>query len=475
MNTLIALALPLLLAAGLGAASASAEAQTTPPAPADAQPLVPSLPDYLPALQEPAAVACPWAPPPLVVENPPLPPAPEAVWVGSYWVWRGGWWWVHGRWVLPPRPRHAWVPPYYELRRGLVIFVDGYWAAPGTVFIPPPQRVPLMPPAPGTRPGHPPIGPDGVFLPPPPGSRPGLVVPAPMGLSPTVLMHAPAVVQAGMKVQLSPSSYEPGTQDITVVAPATATASGRPVNLWVPRHPMRAVPHERPAWSAPPAPGRVPAPAPPVQGDPRWKWQDATPRPAQPQPRAPLFDFHRIEPSPQGPHEDSHQGARDGRREGADGWRGDEDGPEGDGRPGDGRQGHRDDRGQQPVPLRSPAARRPGDASSGDASSGDASSGDGSPGDSRSGDSHRWSVPRNDGAASTPWPAPQPRVPLAPAPDAGKGRATPLPGAGPRRGGTLERDPNVNRSREGGRERDMPVREAPACRWSPGGGSSCSP
>src|SRR5207302_1524838 len=84
-----------------------------------------------PPLAEPAPIAIGWAPPPMLVEVPPPAPFPYSVWVGGYWVWQGNWAWAHGHWMEPPRPSYVWVHPYYEHRSGQVIFISGYWSAPG--------------------------------------------------------------------------------------------------------------------------------------------------------------------------------------------------------------------------------------------------------------------------------------------------------------------------------------------------------
>jgi len=56
-----------------------------------------------PPQEEPAPVAVDWAPPPMLVEDVPPPPYPDAVWTGGYWAWQGRWVWSAGRWSRPPR------------------------------------------------------------------------------------------------------------------------------------------------------------------------------------------------------------------------------------------------------------------------------------------------------------------------------------------------------------------------------------
>jgi outer membrane lipoprotein SlyB len=49
-------------------------------------------------------------PPPAVpVETVIVAPGPGYVWVGGEWAWNGGWYWVSGRWCLPPYPHAIWV------------------------------------------------------------------------------------------------------------------------------------------------------------------------------------------------------------------------------------------------------------------------------------------------------------------------------------------------------------------------------
>jgi hypothetical protein len=203
-----------------------------------------------PPLSQPEPVLVPWAPPPMLVEAPPMMPFPGAVWIGGFWTWHGNWVWAAGRWVATPQPNYVWVQPYYEHRDAAVVFVNGYWAAPGVVFVPPPPTlyIRFVEVGRGVVPGPRPIGPMGVFVPPPPGSRPGIIVPAPIGTAPAVMMSAPAVMNVGMRVQnnvnttinnvnntrVTNITNVTNVTNVTVVAPATATASGQAYQANVP-------------------------------------------------------------------------------------------------------------------------------------------------------------------------------------------------------------------------------------------------
>ena len=227
-----------------------------------------------PLTYQPPPIAVAWAPPPMLVEIVPLTPFASAVWVGGYWVWNGNWVWAHGRWSAPPQPDYGWVNPYYEHRAGRVVFIDGFWAAPGVSFQAPAIGLPiaLATVTVGVSPGPRPIGPEGIFVPAPPGSRVGLIVPAPLGTAPAVVTSAPPVVSVGMRIvapnsnvnvvgnrigNVSNVSNVTNVTNITnvmIVAPASATASGQAVNASVPAQ----------AHLAAALPSVVRAPAPPV-------------------------------------------------------------------------------------------------------------------------------------------------------------------------------------------------------------------
>jgi len=247
-------------------------------------------PDYEP---EPVAIA--WAPPPMLVEDVPPPPDPYAVWTGGYWTWQGDWVWCAGRWVDPPRREYVWVQPYYEHRAERVIFIPGYWSTPDAEFIAPPIDRPIAWAYvnEGVVIGPPPEGPVGIFVPPPPGSRPGLIIPAPIGTPPAVVLSAPPVMAVGMRVSgtLALDSHRTindnrvtnyrvaslhRVANVTVQAPAAATATGRAYQAQVPHqaHLAAAMPAQvvarapRPAMRTPVAayvPGRALAALPPPQ------------------------------------------------------------------------------------------------------------------------------------------------------------------------------------------------------------------
>src|SRR5207342_1419218 len=116
-----------------------------------------------------------------------------------------------------------------------VIFIDGHWAPPGMVFVPPPRTLPIVyaRPAYGVVPGPRPIGPEGCFIPAPPGSRRGIIVPAPIGTAPAVVTSAPAVFAPGMRVNANVHvnnsvhvTNVTNVTNVTIVAPAGVTASG---------------------------------------------------------------------------------------------------------------------------------------------------------------------------------------------------------------------------------------------------------
>lgn len=206
-----------------------------------------------PPLLQPPPVRVAWAPPPMLVESPPPMPYDGAVWIGGYWVWEGNWVWAHGRWAPPPRSGYAWVHPYYENRGGSVVFVSGFWAAPGVSFVAPSLSINIAfgAVAAGVLAGPRPIGPEGVFVPPPPGSHVGLIVPAPIGTPPAVVMSAPPIVREGMHISINNNSTTVNNNvssvrnvtnvtnitRVTIIAPANATANGQPVNASVPMQP----------------------------------------------------------------------------------------------------------------------------------------------------------------------------------------------------------------------------------------------
>ena len=217
-------------------------------APAQSGPLPPELiyRDYRPSESQPAAVAVPWAPPPMLAEAIPPQPSSDVYWTGGYWAWQGQWLWVPGQWARPPRPHDYWQAPYYEHRKDRVIFVDGHWSPPGASFVPPRQDlfIALAVIAAGVAIGHVAQGPQGVFLPPPPGSYHGLIVPAPIGTSPAVMLRAPAIFAPGMRVIHNErivnehnTTIINNTNMVTIQAPAATTANHQAVNQTVPAAP----------------------------------------------------------------------------------------------------------------------------------------------------------------------------------------------------------------------------------------------
>ena len=218
---------------------------------------------------QPAPIAIGWAPPPLLVEQPPPPPYPGLIWTGGYWSWDGTWLWVHGRWMAPPRPGYRYVQPYYEHRGDMVVFINAHWSSPQVAFIPPSPMVhiPVAQPARGTVRGPLPLGPQGIFVPPPPGSRQGIIIPAPMGTPPAVVTGAPPVVEVGMRVDRHGSN----DRNLTIVAPAGVTTTGRPLQTVVPaqahlaaglpplvRAPLPASHGDKPSSAIPPTPRQAP-------------------------------------------------------------------------------------------------------------------------------------------------------------------------------------------------------------------------
>ena len=209
-----------------------------------------------PPLIQPEPIAVSWAPPAMLIEVPPLAPFPMAVWTGGYWDWHDRWIWSAGRWMAPPQFGYGWVQPYYEHRDNAVLFISGYWSAPGLQFVPPPLgiSIALAAVAAGVVAGPAPIGPQGVFVPPPPGSRPGLIVPAPIGTPPAVVISAPPVTNVGMRIRNTTTINNSNVtnnvinnvtnttnitnitnaRNFTVTAPAAATASGKPFEAAVP-------------------------------------------------------------------------------------------------------------------------------------------------------------------------------------------------------------------------------------------------
>src|ERR1043166_1230584 len=69
-----------------------------------------------------------FAPPPLVVYEPPPVPFAGAIWTPGYWAWNGfTYYWVPGYWVRPPSVGLYWTPPWWGFDNGVYLFHEGYW------------------------------------------------------------------------------------------------------------------------------------------------------------------------------------------------------------------------------------------------------------------------------------------------------------------------------------------------------------
>jgi hypothetical protein len=84
-----------------------------PPSPPSAPAVAPAAPQAAPAapttFDVPEGTVVASEPPAPIVEVVPACPYPDYVWVGGYWGWRGGWYWVPGRYASPPRRGAAWI------------------------------------------------------------------------------------------------------------------------------------------------------------------------------------------------------------------------------------------------------------------------------------------------------------------------------------------------------------------------------
>ncbi len=67
------------------------------------------------------------APPEPIIEVVPVPPDPAFIWIGGVWAWHGRWVWEPGHYARPPRYGAVWVPHRYVYRGGRHVYVRGYW------------------------------------------------------------------------------------------------------------------------------------------------------------------------------------------------------------------------------------------------------------------------------------------------------------------------------------------------------------
>ncbi len=66
-------------------------------------------------------------PPAPLVEVVPVAPGPAFIWIGGFWEWHERWVWTPGRWVERPNPNANWVEPRWERREHDWRFHGGHW------------------------------------------------------------------------------------------------------------------------------------------------------------------------------------------------------------------------------------------------------------------------------------------------------------------------------------------------------------
>lgn len=67
------------------------------------------------------------APPPPQVEVIPPQPDPTFIWVGGAWAWHGRWVWAGGHWGPRPHPGAIWVGGHWGYRGHHRVWVEGGW------------------------------------------------------------------------------------------------------------------------------------------------------------------------------------------------------------------------------------------------------------------------------------------------------------------------------------------------------------
>ena len=67
------------------------------------------------------------APPAPIYETVTISPGPDYIWIGGVWAWHGRWVWETGHWGRPPHPGAVWMPHRYEYRNGVHVFIRGGW------------------------------------------------------------------------------------------------------------------------------------------------------------------------------------------------------------------------------------------------------------------------------------------------------------------------------------------------------------
>src|SRR5271170_4663904 len=66
-------------------------------------------------------------PPSPIVDVVPPTPGFGFVWIGGAWACHGRWVWEGGHWDRPPHPGAVWVPHRYVIHNGRHVFVQGGW------------------------------------------------------------------------------------------------------------------------------------------------------------------------------------------------------------------------------------------------------------------------------------------------------------------------------------------------------------
>lgn len=75
-----------------------------------------------------AGMRAPISPPPPPLVGMTARPGPGYVWMPGYYRWDGHrYYWVAGKWTVPPRGRRAWVPGRWVRRGGVHIWTEGRW------------------------------------------------------------------------------------------------------------------------------------------------------------------------------------------------------------------------------------------------------------------------------------------------------------------------------------------------------------